>query len=109
MYNLIYQILSIGFLFFANTYLNSFLIPDSLKWENGRLREDLTSLAIAQLIVLFLEALLLTMFMFYINRWFLSKKVSTNNVKAIALKTAGIYIVITLSFIGLLIYAVFKR
>jgi len=47
LYNIIYQIATIAFLFFANTYLNSFIIPDSLKWRDGKLREDLGGLETA--------------------------------------------------------------
>lgn len=107
-YNIVYQFLTLGFLFFANTYLNGFLIPSSLKWSDGKLREDLTGLAIAQSVILILEAVLLMLLMFYINKRFLSNAAKVNNGTEIATWTAGAYLLITLSFIGSIIYASFK-
>jgi hypothetical protein len=107
-YNLIYQVLSLTFLFFANTYLNNFFIPNSLKWEDGKLREDLKSLAVAQSTILIIEAVLLMLLMFYINNKFLSNTAKVSNANEIAKWTAGAYLVITLAFIGFVIYASFK-
>jgi|SRR6476659_1936859 len=107
-YNLVYQILSIGFLFYANTYLNNFFIPDSLRWENGKLREDITGLMIVQALILIIEAALLMMLMYYINKRFLSGIARLNNANTIATWTAGIYSVITITFIVVLIYIAFK-
>jgi hypothetical protein len=108
LYNLIYQIATIAFLFFANTYLNSFLIPDSLKWRDGKLREDLGSLATVQTIILLVEAGLLMLLMYYINKRYLLSFAKSDNANNIALWTAGIYSVITVVFIVVLIYTAFK-
>ncbi|KIC90279.1 hypothetical protein [Flavihumibacter sp. ZG627] len=108
LYNVIYQIGTIAFLFFANTYLNSFVIPDSLKWRDGKLREDLGGLATAQTIILLVEAALLMLLMFYINKRFLFGVVKEDNANSIALWTAGVYSVITVAFIVFLIYTAFK-
>ena len=109
MYNLVYQVLSLGFLFFANTYLNNLFIPDSLRWKDRELREDLTGLAMAQLIVLIIEGGLLILIMFYVNRWFLlnvSEKV--DDAHRIAMRTSGIQSAITAIFIAFVIYVSFK-
>ena len=108
LYNLIYQIATIAFLFFANTYLNSFLIPDSLTWRDGKLREDLVGLATAQTIILLIEAALLMLVIFYINKRFLFGVAKTDNSNNIALWTAGVYGFITVAFIVFLIYTAFK-
>ena len=107
-YNFIYQILSIGFLFFSNTYLNSLVIPDSFRWKDGKLREDLTGLVIAQTFVLILEATLLTILLYYINKWYISQIVKANNSNTVVLWTVSIYAIITLVFIIFLIYTAFK-
>jgi hypothetical protein len=107
-YNIIYQVLTIAFLFFANTYLNSFFIPNSLRWRDGKLREDLGGLATAQTIILLAEATLLMLLMLYINRRFLTGIVKVPNENSIALWTAGAYSLITIAFIAFLIYTSFK-
>lgn len=108
LYNVIYQIVSIAFLFFANTYINCFIIPDSLKWRDGKLREDLGGLATVQTIILLVEATLLMLLLLYINRRFLIGIAKASNVNSIALWTAGAYCLITLAFILFLIYTAFK-
>lgn len=108
LYNLIYQIATFAFLFFANTYLNSFLIPDMLKWRDGKLREDLVGLTTAQTIILLIEAALLMLVIFYINKRFLFGVAKTDNYNIIVLWTAGVYGFITLAFIIFLIYTAFK-
>ena len=108
LYNLIYQNATIAFLFFANTNLNGFVIPESFKWRDGKLRENLGGLAAAQTIILLIEAGLLMLLMYYINKRFLLSFAKANNGNTIALWTAGIYSVITLAFIAVLIYTAFK-
>ncbi len=95
-------------MFFANTYLNGFLIPSSLKWRDGKLREDLTGLAIAQSVILVLEAAILMLLIFYINKRFLSSTAKVNNGNEIASWTVGIHLLITLAFVCFLMYASFK-
>ena len=108
LYNVIYQIATIAFLFFANTYLNSFIIPDNLKWRDGKLREDLGNLATAQTIILLVEAGLLMLLMYCINKRYLLSFAKSDNANNIALWTAGIYSVITVVFIVFLINIAFK-
>jgi hypothetical protein len=107
-YNLVFQIVSIGFLFYVNTYLNGFIIPDRLRWKNGELREDLPSLAFAQATVLIIEAALLLLLIYYVNKWYLSNVVGVSDPGKIALWTAGIYAVITVGVILVTTYLNFK-
>lgn len=107
-YNIVYQTLSLGLLFFANTYLNGFLIPASLKWRDGILRENLTRLAVSQTVILVLEAIVLIILIHYINKRFLLNVAKINNGSEVAIWTAAIHSLITLAFIGFIIYASFK-
>ena len=107
-YNLIFQIISIGFLFYANTYLNGFIIPDRLRWENGKLKEDLTGLAVAQSAMLVIEAGLLLLLIYQINKWYLSSVTNAGDPGKIAIWTAGVYAVITVSLIIITTYLNFR-
>lgn len=108
LYNLIYQVLSICFLFYANTYLNDFFIPNRFRWKDGKLREDLTVLAISQTTILIIEAALLMFLLHYLNKWFLSSVAKSENTNSMAIWTSGIYAVITLGFIIFMMYAAHK-
>lgn len=107
-YNVLFQIASIGFLFYANTYLNGLIIPDSLRWKNGELMEDLTVLAFAQAIVLIMEAALLMFFFYYVNKWYLSSVAGVSDTLNIPLWTAGVYAVITVGIIIVTTYLNFR-
>jgi len=108
LYNIIYQIATIAFLFFANTYLNSFIIPDSLRWRDRKLIDDLRGLVIAQTVILLIEATLLMLLMFYINKWYLIGIAKAGNANNIAVWTASIYSLITVGVVIFLIYIAFK-
>lgn len=107
-YNLVFQIASIGFLFYANTYLNGSIIPERLRWKNGELREDLTGLAVAQALVLIIEAVLLILLIYQINRWYLSNVTNASDPGKIAIWTAGVYAVITMGLIIIATYLNFR-
>lgn len=102
-YNLLYQVFLLWFLAFAAMYLNSFLIPKSLFWREGKIREDFIS-TITQATISLIEAALLILLIYFINKWFLSNIAKSANSIKIANLTAVINIFITLIFIGLLIY-----
>jgi heme/copper-type cytochrome/quinol oxidase subunit 3 len=95
-----YQLATFLFLFFANTYLNSLLIPDSLKWKDGKLRTDFTGLAVIQTIILLVEVIVLMWLMYQIN-----KRVLSNS---IAWWTAGIYLTLSVICIAIIIYGSFR-
>jgi hypothetical protein len=98
-YNLVFQIASIGILFYANTYINDWVIPDYLRWKNGELRNDLTGLAFVQAIVLMIEAAVLLSLIYYFNRWYLSRVVNASDPRLIANWTLGVYAVVTAGLI----------
>ncbi len=95
----------------ANTYFNGIFIPDSWIWKDGKLREDNATdlkLLIVQTLILVIEAGLLMLLMYYVNRWYLANVAKANNPNSIATWTAGIYAVITLTLIAIFIFGVSK-
>lgn len=107
-YNLGYQLLSLWLLFYANTYLNGFLIPDSLRWKDGKLREDLSGFATAQAVILVVEAAVFLLLLHYINRWYLSSVAKVDDPTRVAFWTAMIYAVITLGLVFTVIYSNYR-
>jgi len=108
LYNLIYQILTLWLLLLANTYYNWFFIPNNFLWKDGKQRENWFWAGTMQTIILLVEAVLLMLLMFYINRRFLTGIAKAPNANSIALWTAGVYSLITVVFIVILIYTAFK-
>lgn len=105
-YNLIYQVFIICFLFYANTFLNFFFIPDSFMWKDGKPREDTLYWTITQTAILIIEAVLLIFLIYFVNKWFLSNVEKLSNSNSIAIWTSGINVFITLTFIIYFIYVV---
>lgn len=106
-YNLIYQIFSIWLLFYANTYLNDFLIPQNIKWVDSKLRIDLTSYFITKSIVLTFEFILLFIIIRFIDKWFLNKFINEKQF-LIFNWTMGLYLIISFACVVLLIYSIFN-
>lgn len=110
-YNLIYQLGSFFFFLYANTFFNEALIPESLIWENNKERTDLTGLAGAATIktlALLLEASVLILLIYFINKLVLSDTEGTDRRNAIANRTAKINTILSLCFIAILIWGSFR-
>lgn len=107
-YNLLYLVFTAFFFLYANTYLNSFFIPDSLRWKDGHIREDLTGQAIAQCALLLVEGAILAYFLWMLNQWFLSTVVKSERALSIANWTMIAYLVLALVVVSIIIYASFK-
>lgn len=106
--NLFYQIFTIWFLLFANTYLNELLFPKDLKWSNGRLNNNLTSFFYAKSFLLVIEFILLSVIIIITNKWFLNQFIIDK--KNILFNcTISIYLIITLLFVVLIIYTIFSN
>jgi len=103
-YNMLYLVFSLWALLYADTYLNAGFIPDSFRWEDEKLKENLTLFNVSQLVLLILESAILLLIIYFINRWYLAIVVRTNNDKSIALWTGGMFFLIELVFTSLLIY-----
>ncbi len=92
----------------ANTYFNDAFIPNSFLWKDGKPREDLFGAGVMQTIILLIEAGLLMLLMYYINKRYLLSLTKGDNGNTIVLWTAGVYGFITAVFIVFLIYTAFK-
>ena len=106
--NIFYQILSICFLFFANTYLNELLLPKDLKWSNGSLKNNLTTYYYAKSLILITEFILLLVIITIINKWFLNQYIIEKEASLFN-RTLTIYLTITLLFVVLLIWTIFSK
>ncbi|MGY6741496.1 MAG: hypothetical protein ACXIUQ_02085 [Cecembia sp.] len=65
-------------------------------------------MAFAQATVLIIEAALLLLFIYYVNKWYLSSVAEASDPVKIALWTAGVYAVITVGIIVVTTYLNFK-
>ncbi len=106
--NLFYQIFSIWFLLFANSYLNEYLLPKDLKWSNGNLKNNLTTFFYAKSFILVIEFVLLTVIIIITNKWFLNQFI-INKANPLFNWTISIYLIITLLFVILLIWTIFSK
>ncbi len=107
-YNLIYQIFIICFVFYANTFLNNIFIPNSFIWKDGHRREDMLPMTITQSVILVIQVSLLMLLIYFIDKWFLLNIVKSNNSKDIAIRTIKVYSIITFIFLAYFIYAISK-
>ncbi len=107
-YNLVYLGFTAMFFLYANTYLNGFLIPDSFRWKDGRIRDDLTAQAIAQGSLLLAEATIFAYLLLMLNKWFLSAVVGSGHTVTIATWSGVIYSIIVVALIVTFIYACYK-
>lgn len=110
-YNFIYQLCSCFFFLYANTYLNEALVPESLMWKGNQPRIDragLGGVAVIKTSALLVEAAILILLIYFLNRWFLSYawKNSSNNM--VLSWTVRINIILSASFIGVLIWGSFR-
>jgi|SRR5271156_3063084 len=101
-YNLIYLKIILFLLLFAETYLNSFLIPDKFLWnENGTKREHPIIWGVLEDgFLLVIESILLLLLLYNINKWFLKKVVKLDNPKGLLLWTIGILSGIIIVFLA---------
>lgn len=110
-YNLIYQLLSFCFFVYANTYLNEAFVPDNLIWKNNQRRVDKTGLmgtAIFQTLILLIEAAILILIIYFINRWFLSYVLRKSSPNKVLSWTVRINIILSICFIAVLIWGSFN-
>lgn len=102
-YNILYQILSLFFLMYAQEYINGLFVPESFLWENGKPRKSPLFLNILlDLGTLIIEGGLLVVLLYFINRWYL--RITKSSVNKVAKRTTIEFVIITSFFIGLLMY-----
>lgn len=71
---------------YLNMYLNSKLIPKSLKWdESGHLKENLGSFKFAQILISNIESLLFMVLLYFFNKWFLTKIIGIEKARLISI------------------------
>jgi hypothetical protein len=110
-YNLIYQLGSFFFFLYSNTYLNEALVPESLMWKDKKPRADgagLGGVAAIKTSALLVEAAILILLIYFINKLFLRGLKEKDSSNIIANRTAKINIISSLCFIAVLIWGSFR-
>lgn len=79
-YNIFYLAVSAWFLLYANTYLNSKVIPNSLRWKEGHVRDDLTWFGIALLVPLLFELAVIGYLNYQLNKWYVFNIISADGI-----------------------------
>jgi hypothetical protein len=112
LYNLVFQGLLLFYLVYANTYQNEIFIPDSIMWNNdNKLRTDTSGMAvraIIQTLALIAEATILILIIYLVNKLYLKIVNSMNNQRRILNWTLKGNIILTICFIGVLIWGSFS-
>jgi len=99
-YNLIYEAVSLFLILYAETYLNGFLIPESLIWnKDGTKKQHPVGAEVEDLILLCIEGALLLILLYFINRWFLKTFTNATSPNIILKWTVGVLSIITVVFI----------
>lgn len=110
-YNLIYQLVSFFFYLYANTFLNEAIVPASLMWKNNKPRTDLVGLggvAVIKTLALFIEAIILILVIYFINKIFLRYTFNVDYPNRVLRRTTIINIILSFCFIAILIWGSFR-
>jgi len=110
-FNLIYQLGSFFFFLYTNTYLNEALVPKRLMWKDNKARTDsvgLGGVVTIKTVALFVEAAVLIILIYFVNKLILSDTEGVDRRNAIANRTAKINIILSLCFIAILIWGSFR-
>ncbi|MEQ8909421.1 MAG: hypothetical protein RIC95_09525 [Vicingaceae bacterium] len=95
-YNGLYLALSAWFLLYANVYLNSGILPNSLRWKDGNIREDLTFWGIGLLVILIIEVTILIALNNKLNKWYTSSVMNSEDNNIVWWSTGIILIALTI-------------
>jgi hypothetical protein len=109
-YNLFLQLGVLLFFLYANTFLNEFFVPENLMWENNLPRidfEGLGAVAIIKTSVLIVEAAVLILLIYLVNKIYLKYNYEKKG-DHILIWTIKINIILSLLFITFLIYGSFR-
>lgn len=98
-FNLVYVVGSTWFLLYANTYLNARIIPDSFRWKDGHVREDLTLFGISLFIILLIEAGILIFLNYKLNKWYTAHILKLESTQDATLWATGVVLGILIIFI----------
>ena len=105
-YNLFYEMVSVLLILYAETYLNSFLIPDKFIWNSDGTKRmhSVIWASIEDTILLCIEGALLLILIYFINKWFLTNILKTSRVDIVLRWTTGILTICTIIFICSIIF-----
>ena len=104
LFNLICLVMIISILFYANTYLNAALIPDSLMWEGGKPTDNNLAPTLLRGVILLFEAIVLISGVYILSKLFLRKTGKGLHSYKIAKRTAGLNLGIIVLMIVYLMY-----
>jgi hypothetical protein len=110
-YNLLYQLGAFFFFLYSNTYLNESFVPESLMWKKNQPRTDragLGGVAVIKTSALLIEAAILILLIYFINKLTLRGVKGAASPNIIANRTAKINITLSLCFIAILIWGSFR-
>lgn len=110
-YNLLYQLGAFFFFLYSNTYLNEAFVPESLMWNKNQPRTDragLGGVVVIKTSVLVVEAAILILVIFFINKAILRGFKGAYTPNIIANRTAKINIALSLCFIAILVWGSFR-
>ena len=96
-YNILSLFLSIKIISYLNTYINSIFIPNNFRWNNeGVLRTDLTLFGLTQFVIANIEAHVLLVVMYFINRSYVGKivDIQENGIVVVLWTEAILYFVL---------------
>ncbi|HEV2354678.1 MAG TPA: hypothetical protein VGR89_10560 [Puia sp.] len=102
--------MSFWLLLYLGIYFNVRFIPDSLMWKNNKPRTDLAGLigvASIDALLFLLEAAALISLIYFVNKLFLRGGKGTDRITA--KRTAKINAILSLCFIAILIWDIFKQ
>lgn len=102
---------SFFFFLYSNTHLNEGLVPESLMWKDKEPRTDgagLGGVAAIKTSALLVEATILILLMYFINKLFLRGLKEKDSINIIAKRTAKINMISSICFIAILIWGSFR-
>jgi hypothetical protein len=91
-YNLFYLVISAWILLYANSYINGKIIPDSFRWENGQIKDNLILFGISSLVILLIEVGLLGLLNYKLNQWYTTNILSIENSVSLTWWATGVII-----------------
>lgn len=79
-------------------YLNTWVIPDSFRWKDGHVREDLTLFGISLFVILLIEAGILIFLNYKLNKLYTAHILKLESTQDATLWATGVVLVILIIF-----------
>ena len=109
---MIFQIVLFWLLLYLGLYFNQGFIPNSLMWKDNKPRTDTAGLAgsaAMEALILLAEAAIWILLVYLINKLFLGSAPGKNNAVKVLKWTIRANIILSLCFIGILIWGSFRN